>query len=360
MNRRRIKERQSMSTCKRKEQNRSGDERLRQKSRLFQISLWVSLILFQMIVVESMKVYASEHMPERKVESEGQKITIYSENYQKEEECQEPAGSYWTKEGVEYILTFWEREQITVPAQSCLVIKKGFCEGVEGITKLPESVTAKVEREGKQTEVKYLLEEKSVIKEEWQDGFTFPVTFHKYDADYYWLRDRLVEKGEEKPHLEGCEDLLLEEIGVSPEFYQITDISWDGGSYEDEKGERCRNAVAFGRKRVQDYQLLYQGVAEFPEYEMWRVAAVYELPATKQKVQEKSETIREAPLIVQIEEEGPASAAEPTLWERITRTLLITIAVGAMLFFGGLLTLAALWGKRAFLPYGRKRSRERR
>ena len=93
---------------------------------------------------------------------------------------------------------------------------------------------------------------------------------------------------------------------------------------------------------------------------MWRVAAVYELPATKQKVQEKSETIREAPLIVQIEEEGPASAAEPTLWERITRTLLITIAVGAMLFFGGLLTLAALWGKRAFLPYGRKRSRERR
>lgn len=360
MNRRRAKNGQTMPACKRTEEKQSGDERLRQKSRLFQISLWVSLILFQMFVVESMKVYASGYMPEHKTRPEAPRITIYSEACENEEDCQEPAGSYRTEEGVEYLLASWERERLTMPSQSCPVTRKGIYEGVEGMTRIPQSMATKVEKEGRQADIIYFLEEKNVIKEEWQEDFVFPITFHKYDADFYLLRDRRIERGEEKPRLEGCEELLLEEIGVSPEYYQITDIWWDGSPYEDETGELCRDAVAFGRKLLQDYQLCYKGVAEFPEYETWRVAAVYELPAAEQEIQEESQTVREIPVLVQMDEEPPAIAASPTFWERITRTLLLTIAVGAVLFFGGLLMLAVLWGRRAFLPYGRKHSDERK
>ena len=36
--------------------------------------------------------------------------------------------------------------------------------------------------------------------------------------------------------LEGYEELLLQEIGVSPKEYRITDIQWNGDPYEDETG----------------------------------------------------------------------------------------------------------------------------
>ena len=158
-----------------------------------------------------------------------------------------------------------------------------------------------------------------------------------------------------------CEELLLREIGVSPEDYQILDFEWDGEAYADDTGELCRNGVASGKKRMRDYRVLYAGMAQFPEYRLWRTVAVYEKEVSETDSQEiKGEP---EPEVVEIRETKPAAAAMEvpfTLWERIRRTLLVTVAIGAFLFFGGLIGLGVVWLVRVFKPYGAGRNEKKR
>lgn len=336
-----------------------GDKGLDERNRLIQTGLWVSLILLQMLVVEHIKVYASaeEGILEQAAEAELPSVTVYSERCRREEDCPKPEEFYQAEDGTTYVLVSWEREPVTVQAQSIPVIREGVCEQVEDMAQLPETVMVEAERENQKVQVLCSLQEKTVIREEWQEGFHFPVTFHGYDANSYWLGDCLIEGSKESPRLEGCEELLLAEIGASPECYRIRELQWEGEPYEDDTGELCRDAIASGQKLLRDYRLRYQGLAEYPAYEVWQVAAVYE-PVVR--IEEEYETSGPDPVLVEIEETDPASASLPeamTWWERITRTLLITIAVGAVLFFGGLLFLGILWGRRALLPYRDKENR---
>lgn len=332
---------------------RSAEERQKERIRLFQLGLWVCLILTQMLVVEGMKTYASWQVTETGNET----VTVCSKLYPCREDCPEPEKSYRTDTGEEYVRISWEPERVSVPGRSIPVVREGIFEQAEGITQLPESMNVEAFHEGRETEVNCLLSEKSVIKEEWQDGFTFPVIYHSYGADSYLLGEYLIKGGGEKPRLDGCENLLLHEIGVTPEFYRIADIRWDGEPYEDETGELCRNAIASGQKLLRDYRLVYKGTADFPAYEAWRMTAVYG-PTAPVDVQDDSQGESLSEPAANSEENLPAASAMPqplTLWERITRILLITIAVGALLFFGGLLILAVLWWRRAWMPYGKRR-----
>lgn len=232
-------------------------------------------------------------------------------------------------------------------------------EAVEGAAALPEELDIQV-REGKETvTVACPMAEKEILKERWSDDFSFPITFHAYGSEYYGLGECRVPYNEERPELDGCEGLLLEMIGVSPEEYQITGLKWAGDAYRDGGGELCRDALGTGRKLVRDYRVRYVGEAKVP-VRPWQQDGTGELePSGTGDEAESGEGPGQEVLIgagpekkLQAEE-----ATDPTLWQKITRTLLIIIGIGALLFFGGLLALALLWVVKKLRKWytGRKR-----
>lgn len=140
---------------------------------------------------------------------------------------------------------------------------------------------------------------------------------------------------------------MLELAGLSPEDYRVTHVQWSGEAYQDEEGNRCRDASAFGQKRLRDYRVTYSGTAVFPEKKGWQTVAVYRLPQEETETAELPSAtagslaeIGQTPAETEITEDVPAKQPV-TLWQRITRTLMITIAAGTALFLGGLLLLAS-------------------
>ena len=265
------------------------------------------------------------------------------------EDCTQPDHLYEDGDGTLYELADWSAVPVTFPSLSRKVQKEILYDRIEGVTALPDTIeiTAQDKERGQTATAVCLMEEQEVVREEWQDGFVFTVTFHTYEAGYYELADRLIPYNDEKPELEGCEDLLLELAGLSPEDYRVTYVTWSGEAYQDETGNQCRDAAAFGQKRLRDYRVKYSGTAVFPEKQGWQPVAVYRLPQAPDIVEptvvaEISPEVR--PSVAEVEETEDIPAEPPlTLWQRITRTLMLTIAVGTALFFGGLLLLAILW-----------------
>lgn len=354
-------------------ENRMEEEK-RKRNRTIQLLLWTGLVLVQMMAVQKLDVHAMARQEEGRLEEgsgqavtsgaadaledEEERITVWSDSFDRQENCPVPESIYTAGEGDMYRLLSWEEEPVQVPARSYPVEREEIIGPAEGISRLPESIVTEVEEAGRTIKVSCHLKEKTVIREEWQDGFQFPVVFHGYEAGHYWLGDRLISGDGEKPCLDGCEELLLKEIGLSGEDYRIEDVRWDGEAYVDEEGQLCRNGTAFGQKRIRDYRAIYVGTAELPAYCRWRTKAVYE-PVRKEAMQETEG--ESEPVLVELEETRPAAAAieEPlTMWERIKRTLLVTIAIGALLFFGGLVSLGIVWVVRLFMPY-RKGQRRR-
>ena len=348
-----IRNRRVRKTIARSEED-AREHEMKKKAHLLQMILWVGVILLQMAVVGNMEVHAQE--PDGAVQEEQEdRMVVLSEIYQRREDCPLPGSVHVAEDGTKYPLLSWEIECIQVPVQRRAVKTEGICGPLEGISQIPESIMVTAWEGEWKTEASCRLKEMISVKEEWQEDFSFPVTFHRYDAEVYRLGDRMIPGNKESPWFKGCEELLLQEIGVSPEEYQVTEVRWNGEPYEDENGELCRDAKAFGRKLVRDYRLVYEGTAEFPAHEAWRTAAVYGI-REGDGVKEAEETIRED-VVVSIEEAPSAAgafSAAARLWERITQTLLLTIGLGAVLFFAGLLILAALWLIRSFRPYGRK------
>ena len=220
-------------------------------------------------------------------------------------------------------------------------------ERVEGCTILPDSLDIQVQEEGDTVTVACSLQEITVLREEWDDSFSFPITVHTYDAEYYQLGDELIPYNEERPQLEGCEEQLLEMIGVPPEEYRIDRLEWSGEPYRAEDGSLCRDALGSGSKRLRDYRVRYAGTAWFPV----RKTAQEETGTGHEETENvtaATETLGEVGPHVQIQEESSAASGadkeEPFgFWQKITRTLLIIIGIGALLFLGGLLILAFLW-----------------
>lgn len=227
-------------------------------------------------------------------------------------------------------------------------------DNVENAAAIPQQVTVTV-REGEQ-EVQAVCDLQEAVEENagWQEGFELPITFHVYDADSYTFEGRTVPRNDGKPQLEGHEEDLLRAAGLSLEHYRIRDVIWDGESYTDEHGELCRDAVAVGDKLVCSYRAYYTGTAVFPAQK----APVFEpaqeaeegamepsQPETGTDMEGQEEQSRPEPVHVLPEEENGSTDGEqeaPGLWERITRTLLIAVGIGALLFFLGLFLLAGL------------------
>lgn len=100
-------------------------------------------------------------------------------------EFQEPPDRYWDGDGKEYRLDYWEI--LTIPGQDASrhLERKMVYTGVEGAEGIPGSISLKEDVSGSQAEGTLFLRESRIVREEWKDGFTAPVTFHAYGADEY-------------------------------------------------------------------------------------------------------------------------------------------------------------------------------
>lgn len=297
------------------------NEKRKQRVKNVQMGLWVILILLQMAVVNCLELRAETS------------------------ESAAPGG----------------RDAFTVRH----VKKDVVYEQVEGGASLPETLEVRIEEGGATVTAVCAMEEKVILRERWEDHFSFPVTFHSYDAAFYRLGDILIPFDEERPRLEGCEEQLLELVGLMTEDYRITSVQWAGEAYRGEEGELCRDALAAGNKLVRDYRVRYAGTAQIPAKRNVSLQTEVEEAVTEQTIgADEAAGASETEVSIQMEASGdtqPQADTEgtPTLWQKITRTLLVVIGIGAILFFGGLLILAFLWVVKKLKKWytGQKRKR---
>lgn len=127
---------------------------------------------------------------------------------------------------------------------------------VEGITRIPE-VLDEDENGGP-----YELKERQRSRERWEADFAFTVIFEDYGADFYLLEGEKLAAGGETPFFEDRGELLLSAIGADPSDYVVEQVEWNGESYRNEAGILCRNALATGKRRLWDEQVVYRSAGE--------------------------------------------------------------------------------------------------
>ncbi|MGL5437498.1 MAG: hypothetical protein ACRDBO_19290 [Lachnospiraceae bacterium] len=308
----------------------------RQKKRIDsgRMVLWTILILIQMTVIRCLDVKAEME------DYAAELITIYSGLYAEAGQEPTPDIQYVDEAGREYELDSWELIPVVAAGQNREIDKIIRYPGVEGAARIPQTIEVQI-GEGSRTEtVVCAIESQEVVQEYWEDGFSFPITFHMYHSGSYRLQDQMVPYNDEKPELDGCEILLLQLIGLSETEYRITDIQWSGEVYQNEAGEICRDAAAAGEKIVRDIQAVYRGQTMMADFHGWQVKAVYR---AVQDIGSQPSAAASAQVSIQNTAEVYDEAITPiTLWQKIMNTLLITITIGALLFFVGLLLLFLL------------------
>lgn len=251
----------------------------------------------------------------------------------------EPADRYWDGDGKEYRLDSWEI--VTIPGQdvSRRLERKMVYTGVEGAEEIPGSISLKEDVSGSQAEGTLFLRKSRIVREEWQDGFTAPVTFHAYGADEYH-GGSLVIPGDAV--LETCVSMggqLLEFMGLSPLEYRILSADWYGESYEDEEGRMCRQAMVWGQKLLRDYEAEYEGEVSWIKPETQELEMVYrQISAVSPAALETAQGAEHVPA-PEIQGEGP----EGSLWYWVRSGFVITVGAGLIGIGVGLLALLAVW-----------------
>lgn len=200
-------------------------------------------------------------------------------------------------------------------------------EGVEPIVGVPEELM--IEYEG--TREYYPIKSVTSLGEWWSGDFEFPILFYVYDAGYYRLGEVRVPKRDGDPGLADYEPALLQVMGLKGEDYVIEEVVWDGAAYDNDEGINCRNALAKGRKRVEDYEVVYGGAVK-------RDGEI--LPGEPVKTLTMEEGAD--PIASQADVPGPDSS----LWQVVKRLLVISIAIWAAALLLVLLILAVSMVKR--------------
>lgn len=182
------------------------------------------------------------------------------------------------KDGVTYHLKEKRLEKSTIPAHEQPIQEVYFYQAVEAKDKLPSKIPVTVtdETTGQSLEGTATVTGQESGGERWEDGFSFPVTFHEYGIDGYWLGECVFSLQEDIPDFSGYETELLALIGAEETDYQVEAADWNGEAYEDETGILCRDATVTGKKRVRDCTVTYEGTAVFKEEPGVRYVAVYE------------------------------------------------------------------------------------
>lgn len=297
------------------------------KVRRLQAAMWAAVIAVQLCTVTKMKVSAAELTGGISYQENGS-LVVKSPAVLEQEFLTEPEERREMPDGGEWRLVRWETVAVHFPEYQEEILRTEEYFQVEDPSKLPDHMEVTAERDGQTVTVDCEKTQQHKTGEAWIDGFRLPVTFHGYHADYYELGDLRIPHDDRQPRLEGSEAVLLEMAGLSPSTRQIDSVVWDGPAYTAEDGELRRNALAAGRKLVADYQVTYTGTAVFPERPGWQSVAVYEPAAAEVIVAETT-----APPLP----EATIEDAPVPLWQKITRTLLVTVGVGGILAVTGLI-----------------------
>lgn len=147
-------------------------------------------------------------------------------------------------------------------------------EGVEALAGIPSEIGVQIWDRGTESagygrlmllDAEPLCNEDGSARSYWKDDFSMVATFRAYGAETYELNGKRIAHQEDEPPLWGSETELLGLIGASPQDYQITEMEWAGECYQDAYGIEYRNALIKGRRKVTDYQAVYQGRALFPK-----------------------------------------------------------------------------------------------
>ena len=118
--------------------------------------------------------------------------------------------------------------------------------------------------------------------ERWEDGLDLRVMVEDCDAGVFLLGNALVQLPGDNPGAPSADvintDLcaaLLEDLGLPAGCCQITEIRWDGPSYE-ENGTLNRRLRVKGRRLVRDCEAVYGGRAALSPLDGQQIQAVYE------------------------------------------------------------------------------------
>ncbi len=275
---------------------RREDERKRGLTQSVQMALWVVLILVQMAVVCCLEAWADVR-------------TDFTEDEMYQVEMKE-------------------------------VVRDVIYRQVEGAAHIPKTFQVQLKQDGKEYAIVCEKQAEEVLRECWSEGFSVPLTFYIYDAEYYQIGDKVIPRGNEPPEPEICGRELLGMLGLSGNEYRITELLWDGAEYVDEDGVLCRNGLAVGEKLLRDYQVRYTGLFRIPGHSM--------IAEESAEALEETEGIQEEQSVMESKKETKvmdvhADGTLRELYQKITRALLFAVGLGFILFFAGIALLAVLW-----------------
>ena len=231
----------------------------------------------------------TEVIEENPAETAGDTITITTTPFLEEKtESYQPEDTI-ERDGISYQLKDSILEKADIPAHEVPITKEVVYEAVEGKDMIPSRISVSVtdDATGQQMEGIAEISGQEFGEERWEENFSFPVTFHEYGIEGYWLGETVFKLEDDTPDFHGYEAELLAQIGVSNEEYTVETVTWDGEAYEDSGGILCRNAVASGKKLVSDCKAVYQGTAVFRE----ESGACYRLTYLKKEAESSGKTV---------------------------------------------------------------------
>lgn len=280
---------------------RREDERKRGLTQSAQTALWVVLILVQMAVVCCLEAWADVR-------------TDFTQDEMYQVEMKE-------------------------------VVRDVIYRQVEGAAHIPKTFQVQLKQDGKEYDLVCEKQEEEVLRERWSKGFSVPLTFYIYDAEYYQIGDKVIPRRNELPEPEICEKELLGMLGLSGDEYRITELLWDGAEYVDQDGVLCRNGLAVGKKLLRDYQVRYTGLFRFPGHNMTAEESAQALEETEGIQEEQSVTEWKKEMKVMGAPAGGEQAGGMLreLYQKLTRALFLAVGLGTILFLAGIVLLTVLW-----------------
>lgn len=145
--------------------------------------------------------------------------------------------------------------------------------------------------------------------------------------------DQLLEKTAE------AGDRILEDLGLSKDDYRITSLVWNGEPFSDENGQICREALALGKRLLQDYEVLYEGEVKWKEPDYYELHVIYQLEEPAKMTEE--ETTMEIKEDHTEKNDSPVKRQGP-FWYLVRTGLMITVAIGILGLFIGLILLVVM------------------
>lgn len=276
-------------------------------------------------------------------------ILRYSEPERDSERLKDPP-EVFVREDIPYALTEWEISEWELPGRMQYEESSVVYEKMGMDAEIPE--TAEISIEGEEGNFSAPLVRSEFLNERWEDDFLFKLTFHSCQADIYELGEIEIssDPDSERPALQGYERELLELLGLSEEYYRITEYEWTGAAYLDEGGMLCRDASARGERLVRDCQAVYGGEIVLPPKKVYRTKAVYRLK-TEEK---KKETVSGTNQKENTQRENAGSMWMEKARRVIKQLTLITVRLGMILLLIFLFRFLVRIGRAVWERWGKR------